>query len=365
MEKMLGKNEKMGLLVGLGFLLVGALTGLFWSYTRPAKKAIEQTTLPYTYESEVDYRVHLLPNNLYTETYLGPGRAYLSDLADYLETEFTFHFAAEEEAELKGEYSVTALITAQSGSENLPVWEKSFPLLLPQTFQISGNEVLVQESVVVPYSQYADLVKEIVEETKFSPQNLDLEVVCNITVETDTPQGPLRESAAPSLIIPLRDTVFTVERRLGNKESGGVAVTRWEPTPYYKEARWGFILLSILSGCSLLLFLQLTSAAEDPNMAQKKLSRILKQNDDRVVRLAGKISLAEHNVLTVASFEDLLKIADELEQPVFYQNGEYGENRGHAFFIFSGQYTYFYYLQGIKQRKSRVPQRRLPRRAAR
>ncbi|NLA27467.1 MAG: DUF5305 domain-containing protein [Firmicutes bacterium] len=364
MERMPGKN-KMGLLVGLGFLLVGALAGLFWSYTRPENRAIEQTTLPYIYESAVDYRVYLLPNDLYTETYLGPGRAYLSALSDYLEAEFTFHFTAEEEAELKGEYSVTALITAQGGSDNLPVWEKSFPLLLPQTFQISGNEVLVQESVVVPYSQYADLAKKIVEETKFSPQNLDLEVVCNITVETDTPEGPLRESAAPSLTIPLRDTVFTVERRLGKKENGEVAVTRWEPTPYYKEARWGFALLSILSGCSLLLFLQLTSAAGDPDMAQKELSRILKQNSDRIVRLAEKISLTEHNVLTVASFEDLLKIADELELPVFYQNGEHENNRGHAFIIFSGQYTYFYYLTGAKQRGNKAPQKRLPRRAAR
>jgi hypothetical protein len=65
-----------------------ALAGLYWSYTRPAETAVDYTAFPYSQESTLDYRVYLLPNELYEETYLGPGRAYISALTDYISTEF-------------------------------------------------------------------------------------------------------------------------------------------------------------------------------------------------------------------------------------------------------------------------------------
>lgn len=357
-------NIRLGLLLGLGLLLLGALAGLFWSYARPAKTAAQYTARPYTYESAVDYRVRLQPNKLYDQQHLGPGRAYLSALTDSLETEFTFHFTAEEEAELKGEYSVSALIAARSGPENHPLWEKSFLLLPPKPFAVSGTEVLVQESVAIPFSQYAALAKSIVEETNYSPQSLTLEVVYGVTVEADTPEGQLRETVAPKLIIPLRETVFTVEGELESQGSGGIAATRWESAPYHGEARWGFALLTAVLGLTLVLCSQMTAAEKKPGAAQQRLSRILKQHRERIVECTGKIPLSGHNLLAVASFEDLLKIADELEKPVFYHCGS-EENRGHSFLIFSGQHAYCYNLGEIGPPLPRTPRRYPPRRASR
>lgn len=357
-------NMRLGLLLGLSLLLLGALAGLFWSYARPAKTAVEYTARPYTYESTVDYRVRLQPNKLYDQRHLGPDRAYLSALTDSLGTEFTFHFTAEEETELKGEYSVSALIIARSGSENHPVWEKSFLLLPPKPFAVSGTEVLVQESVAIPFSQYAALAKSIVEETNYSPQSLTLEVLYSATVEADTPEGQLRETVAPKLIVPLRETVFTVEGELESKGSGGIAATRLEPVPYHAEARWGFALLSAVLAFVLLLCSQMTAAEKKPGAAQRRLARILKQHRERIVECAGKVSLSGHNLLAVATFEDLLKIADELEKPVFYHR-DGGENRGHSFFIFSGQRAYCYNLGEIGQPVQRTPRRYPPRQASR
>lgn len=345
---MLKKNTRQGIIIFLLLILVLALAGLYWSYTRPAETAVEYTAYPYTCESKVDYEVHLLPNELYEETSLGPGRAYISALTDYISTEFKFRFIAENDAEIIGEYSVTANIMAQTGQDDHLVWEKSIPLLPAETFNFRGKEILLWEEVVVPYYEYVALANEIVEEAGFSPQNFNLRVNYNVDLVADTPDGIIEESASPELVVPLRDNVFTVEGSLEGNETGGISAMRWEPVPYFEEAKTGFALLSILMFLCLLIFFQVTVAKEEKNsFVKKRLFRILKQYRDRIVKCSENIPSPHENILAVASFNDLLKIADELGKPIFYQNGQTGDSLEHLFFVFSDQYTYRYILGEI------------------
>lgn len=342
----LKKKTRQGVIAVLLFILVLALAGLYWSYTRPAETAVEYTTFPYNQESTLDYRVYLLPNELYEETFLGPGRAYISALADYISTEFIYRFSAGSEAEIDGEYSVTANIVALTGQEDYLVWEKSFPLLAPETFHVNGKDVFLREEVILPFSEYVALANSIRETTGFTPQKLNLRVNYNVNLVADTPEGVIEETATPELIVPLSGNVFTVGGSLEDSRTGGIPATRQEPVPYFEEARTGFALLSSLLVLFLLIFIQVTVGREERNnFIKKKLSRILKQHQDRIVKCAEAIpSPGQGNILEVASFDDLLKIADELGKPIFYQSGQKEENYEHTFSVFSEQHTYRYTL---------------------
>lgn len=345
----LKKNTRQRVIAVLLFFLVLALAGLYWSYTRPAETTVDYTAFPYSQESTLDYRVYLLPNELYEETYLEPGRAYISALTDYISTEFAYRFSAGSKADIDGEYSVTANIVALTGQEDYLVWEKNFPLLAPEAFHVHGKDVFLREEVILPFSEYVALANSIVETTGFSPQKLNLRVNYNVGLAADTPEGAIEETAASELIIPLSGNVFTVGGSLEDSETGGIPASRVEPVPYFEEARSGFALLSILLVLFLLIFIQVTVGKEERNkFVKKRLSHILKQYRDRIVKCTEKISASGHdNILLVASFEDLLKIADELGKPIFYQNGQNGqneENYEHSFFVFSEQYAYRYNL---------------------
>lgn len=351
----LKKKTRQGVIAVLLFILVLALAGLYWSYTRPAETAVDFTAFSYSQESMLDYRVHLLPNELYEEAYLGPGRAYISALTDYISTEFIYRFSAGSEADIKGEYSATANIVALTGQEDHLVWEKSFPLLATEAFHINGKDVFLREEVILPFSEYVALANSIVETTGFSPQKLNLRVNYNVDLVADTPEGVIEETAAPELIVPLSGNVFTVGGSLEDSRTGGIPATRQEPVPYFEEARTGFSLLSTLLVLFLLIFIQVTVGREERNnFVKKKLSRILKQHQDRIVKCAEAIPSPGHgNILEVASFDDLLKIADELGKPIFYQNGlgsqgslgaQGGNGYEYLFFVFSEQYSYRYLL---------------------
>ncbi|HHT47412.1 MAG TPA: DUF5305 domain-containing protein, partial [Firmicutes bacterium] len=144
----------------------------------------------------------------------------------------------------------------------------------------------------------------------------------------------------------LSGNVFTVGGSLEDSRTGGIPATRQEPVPYFEEARTGFALLSSLLVLFLLIFIQVTVGREERNnFIKKKLSRILKQHQDRIVKCAEAIpSPGQGNILEVASFDDLLKIADELGKPIFYQSGQKEENYEHTFSVFSEQHTYRYTL---------------------
>ena len=117
------EKTRQGAVAVLFITIIITLAGVYWSYTRPAETAGDYTVFPYSQESRVDYQVYLLPNKLYEETHLGPGRAYISGLTDYINTEFMFRFWAEKEADINGRYSVTANIEALTGQDYL-VWEE-------------------------------------------------------------------------------------------------------------------------------------------------------------------------------------------------------------------------------------------------
>ena len=135
----LRKKTRQGAVAVLFIIIIITLAGVYWSYTRPAETAVGYTAFPYSQESKVDYQVYLLPNELYEETYLGPGRAYISRLTDYINTEFMFRFWAEDEADINGRYSVIAKIEALTGRRIFLSGRKVFSFCHRMIF-ISGGK---------------------------------------------------------------------------------------------------------------------------------------------------------------------------------------------------------------------------------
>lgn len=365
-KRMLRKSIRQKIIAASLFFLIVALVGLYWTYSRPSETVESYTAFPYTLESTIDYQVHLRPNNLYEKPSIGPGRAYLSSLTDYIDTKFSYLFSAESAAELRGEYYVTATIKALTGrgEQNYLVWEKNFPLLPLETFEVDGTEVILQKNVVVPFAHYVALTENIVEETGFSPSSLNLEVDYHVALTADTPDGTVVEEAGPKLTIPLVGKIFTVEGSQEDEVTGGIEATRIVPTPYYQEAKTGLTALSIVLGLFLLVFFLMTVAKEEDSIAEKKLSRLLKQYRDRIVESAEKISFPSHgNILTVSSFDGLLKVADELEKPIVYQNEQYGQDCEHSFFVFSDECTYRFNFGRVSTLSIDTPaQKHFPRR---
>jgi len=347
-KKMLPQKNRQLLSVLIGLLLLCSAAGLIWSLLRPAEKAEYFNTYSFHHAAEVDYRVLLLPNEFFPEPLLGPGRAYISDLTDSVQSVFVYRFSGEKEAELRGEYRVLATLAAYTGQEKYLVWERKYELLPPKSFSTRGKEIAFQEEVAVPFSAYAEFAGRLSEETKFSPEELNLTVVYSVSVEAQTEEGTIREELNPTMVVPLKGKTFVVGGELAKSNAGGLSASRQVPVPLVKETKVAFGTATLFF-IALMLGLQFLTAAreEKNNFVARKIAKLLKKHGERIVAVKKTPPLLEEGKtieIEVDSFEDLLKTADELGRPILYCQADKTDGKEHVFVVMGENCLYRFVL---------------------
>jgi len=331
------------LLAGISIALLGALA---WSYNSSGEQEIENVTYYCMQEAVFDYRVHMVPNDFFEDRVLEPGKAYMTELTDEIIVDFEYHFVGEEEAEISGEYAIFAVLEAHTAEQEYLVWDKEFELLSEESFSKSGSDYSVEEEVAVPFREYLQFTNEVREETGYSPAELNLTVRADITADAETGDGSIQEALSPVMKIPMGGSTFTVggnlmdERESQIKETVTVAGTDDESN----RALYAGGVTAAAIGLVLLRLLTVPAKDKTPPQA-KQVERILKKNKERIVVTANGVTTAPPGAITVQSFDELLKLADEIGKPILYpQHGVAGGSE-HIFLIFTPEQVYAYSIK--------------------
>lgn len=349
----LKRTLRRGIIISLVFLLLGSAGTSIWWFLQPGEIVEEVPALAYGQRAAVDYRVYFDPNEFFPEESAGPGRAYLVPITDYVNTFFTYRFAGDERAEIteiKGDYEVTAALTAyvvreKPGSEEkeqVKVWGKTEVLLPTTAFVGGGRGIEVKQQVPIDFPRYVDFAEQVRKELKFSPDIVELSVIYGVNIEAVTSRGDIAEEMAVVMVIPVRGNAFTVEGRLADSKEGVIMTERTVPAADVLKNRQTF---AIITGLLLLpLFLVIfrtTEAVQAP--WERELHAIMKKHGERVAASRGRVPLASReNMLTMHSFADLVKVADEVGQPILY---EVDEGRRHSFYVPAEPLVYLFTLE--------------------
>ena len=347
-KRELPKTTWLALVLVMGVLLAGSGVGLAWSRAVPAELVEEYTAYEYKQEAEIDYQVHLLPNELFEEEVLGPGWAYLTRLTDYLTVELRYRFEGEREAKIEVTCSAFAYLTALTGrgDEKLVAWEREYELLSPQESSTEGAELVIHEAVEVPFTEYRRFAEEVREETGFNPDELNLLVEFLVEVQAQTDSGLIEKRLTPGILVPMRGDAFVVKGDLVDRNSAGITETRAVSLPHVGKARAGFTLSTVVFGGALAAFLLLTAPVKPKAKPQdRKVLRLLKKHGDRIAALADGAPAGWEKALLVSSFEDLLKVADELQKPVFYYQLRSEVGEVHLFLVLDEEKMYRYSIR--------------------
>jgi hypothetical protein len=337
------------LLITFAVILAGSLLGTFWSISNTAGEEVEETVYYYIQEALIDYSVYTLPNDLFANRMLGPGRAYIAGLTDYIALDFEYRFFGEREAAISGEYDATATLAAYTAQEEHLVWEKVYQVLPRQYFSVNDSELTFTERIIVPFSDYLAFTEYVKDETGYSPSELKLTVNCNVSMSAETEEGVISEKLAPGMIIPLNGNTFTVDGTLAEELEGGITQTR-------VVTGTGIVGLTLLLPVMILLSaLALTfvrfatvSALEGQKKEVPDVSSLLKKHGDRIITTANGVSSIPEGAVVVVSFEELLKLADEIDKPILYPRPAEGSEGDHYFLIFTPEKVYAYGISGSK-----------------
>ena len=118
---------------------------------------------------------------------------------DHINTVFDYTFSGERQADIRGDYSITAVVEAQerASEENEAkiIWRKDFVLLPRTSFSASDVNFSLREELPVHLAPFQDYVEQVMEESRVGGNHwLTVKWDIHLTAETDG--GTIRETDA-------------------------------------------------------------------------------------------------------------------------------------------------------------------------
>lgn len=329
----------------LSFLLVASIAGLVWSYDAFAEQEVENTKYYYLHKALLDYRVHLTPNDLFDERILEPGRAYITSLTDLVVVNFDYYFMGEKDAELSGEYNVQASLLAYTSQEEHLVWEKHFDIVSGESFNEIDSDLSISEKFSVPLAKYVQFADEAREKTGYNPAELNLVINCDVVIEAVAEEGIITETLSPNMIIPLRGNTFTVGGELIAEKEGGITDISTVAGVQDNNPTGALAAMVGITALAIVLIRVFTVPHQETNKhKQQEVSKIVKKHKERIVITANGVTAVPEGAITVYSFDELIKLADEINKPILYPQPKSDITNEHIFLIYTSEQIFAYQL---------------------
>lgn len=345
---------KGAIIIGL-IILIGVLgLGYIQQLQKEDTVEEEQTVYEYTYNTDIKYAVNLIENALYEEEKLGEDQIYLAEFIRSINNHFTVSFTGSEESEISGQYKIEAQVAGYTTQRiedkevKQDIWNKSFELVPVQNFKGKGTSYETQKTVEVDYKSYNEFAKTIIEATKVNaPAELRIKVIGQMDIQT--PYEFIEKPIEILTTMPLEGSYFTItvqgEEAVEDSIKEKVTVT----LPPDQRTRVLYLVGIGVIVLVAVLILGFTTAPTGEDKRIKEIKQLLTNYGSRMVGVKAIEDEGYDKYYEVKSLEDLVKIADELEQPLLYEN-----NRDmlaiQKFYVIDSGSVYSYQLEKISRK---------------
>lgn len=333
------------IIMATGIILALILWGyLAFDVARVRHEEYEIVHYSYTSKCSIDYNVYLKPNIMYREEYLEAGRFYINKYIDYVELIFNYQFKANKAADLNVSYGATAFLQGLHGEDNEVLWSQEYSLMPEMTEQVKDSGVEFTFSIPVELDSYAQMKETLYLDSGVNAPAV-LKVVFNAHTRASTENGVIEDDLSPVLLIPIGETVFKMEGEPVVTGENRIVENVKTQIPVDK-LKLSIILTISLAILAFVIFIGLTRGTVPEDLFEKTISGIFREYSERLAGMEHTISHQFSEVISVSSIEDMIKIADEIGQPVFYYKVDGEMERKIEFFVFDGNRTYYMVIFG-------------------
>ena len=341
--------KKMVLLVLGGILFLGAVTTGFFQL-KPKISTREEVLYTYKAVADAAYRVKLLPNTLFEQTWMEAGGVYSSQLTEYIEVSFQAHFEGSSGEEVLGEYEITGVVEGYQEVKDAKktIYERRFPMKTGKLGKVATGSADIKEVVTVnpqTFRQTADEAESILG----GSANRRFYLLFEGVFSSDTQYGKAEEPFSLELQIPIPKTTGLYEIELPQEVSKtGTITTSNEiregarPLHILLITAWG--MLSLLPLLGTLRFTRKPNEAEAYEMQWKDC---LRRYGSRMIQLMALEENSLEGAIEVGDMYHLVMLSEELHQPICYCLEENGLPQKGMLFILSEKNSYFFKLEKV------------------
>lgn len=296
-------------------------------------------------KTDYDLEMDVIPNILYPEGgYVKPqGNNMPTKVIKDLRVSLNTSFTGTQEAKFIGTYDIYFILTAED------LWVKEYPLLNNESFNITGKQgALIQEKVTIPLQDILQLIEQVESELNVYPRSYTgkLKVIYNGDIESGGESRLL--DAGPEINFDLSDrnllllgiineelnySIKDIEAKENMFDLAGIAVP-------VKRARLFSTLLSValFIVIAVMSVIKIKLSYYNNTTEGERIERKLKR---RLVELDASPNFSGSNIIILKSHEDLMKIADENEQPIML----YREPLENNFFVTGNNCIYMFIVK--------------------
>lgn len=298
-----------------------------------------------------DYKVYLKNNNYINQEYMGMNATYITDLVDYIDTNFRYNYNVSQKATSKCNYSVIAELNVEyyptGQTQGTRLWSKEYTILEPKRLELNNNQININENVKIEFNKFNEEVKDFKEQFGLPIKAyLDVKLIVNSEINVSESEKVEKDDSIIDLKMDLNQQVFNITQNYEPIKKGQV----FDETTGKKGNNVMLLIIGIglfvFSSLGILNIFRKIILSNRKTDYEVALNRILKNYGDIVAEIVTPTETEGLKIIDVKNFDQLLDIEEEIRMPIlFYETveGEEGE-----FTIIYDNIVYRYILGGRK-----------------
>ena len=334
------KKRKMKLGLVATILTIIGLT-LIGMYNILNKKGI----ISYKETTDARYRVNLVENEFYEETYLEEGIDVVSNLIKNIETEFKYNLEFDEEIEYKYSYKILAEAQIKEYNKTNNIYKTEQVLLNVEEKEVKSNKLYIEEKKDVDYHKYNDEIKRFLETYRLSNtrNELNISLYLNI-INKSTGEYIHKEEQIMTVTIPL--ITKTVEATINENikdEQGQISIKekQHKNLEYILGTGIFVLIIGLITIARLMKYISNTRSAE--KIYDDELKKILFDYKGYVQKINNQLDYNDYKVIKIDTFNQLLGMKEDLQSPILMYTEE--NNKRTTFIIISENLLFEYVLE--------------------
>jgi len=313
-----GKKIKSVIVIAIWGLAVIAFAFTLLQVFNPGEQSIDKVAYSSDISSTIDYSVRLDDTPVYGGAKdADPSKYYVMPFTDYMTLNCSYSYNGSSAADITASSYITAFLVSYilDADDEVELWKKEYTLSELESTQVIDVSALGENSIRVSFDEYTNLITQIEEEYNFQTSYYLMIVY---TTEFNVVQGASTQNRIlqPYIKVHFEDLIYEVEE----SPAAEAAINLINTEVVIGEINWDFV---IISGIIFLIFAATAALLPSKIIGKVPLSeearairQITVKYGDRIVKIVDKPILSDSTV-RLESIEDVMKIADEIGQPIF------------------------------------------------
>lgn len=329
-------------------IVIIALIGLIaLEVLMPGAELVKESLLTGNGSSTMSYIVHLKDNPVTEEREKEQGQYYLKPFVDYFDVVCDFQLDTDHEANFVLNDKIDVVLVSQVGTdeETKVIWEKVNTGAPLQEATNAGQSISSSRSIRLRFENFDALVNSLIDEYDLVTDYV-IKVVYDATVTIDYNGTSQEEKFSSYITIPFTNPIIEV----GGVPDGSREISIDRDVQHQTAPDMSLVVLygaAILVCIGIILIIRFkTKALAKEDAYSQKVADIFKEYGNRLAGLSEALFYQSSVMISIDKIEDMVKIADEIGQTVFYYKADDEAERKIEFYVFDEGRIYYMVLFG-------------------